>query len=167
MTSPKVTEYIDPFEEEKVILQYFKDNWVANPKKLRKMALKLAQQPGQKQHLIDGVLFSILRTKDPIGYIQECFNQHDDYTAIFQDFIAAGHHGVIVVNRLIYSVTLSTRKNWLKFEDRWNIDEEIEIMEQSARNWMQQHDKEKFVGKVMLFPVFGFSGHFRRIQWPE
>lgn len=155
--------YDDPFADEAVILQYFKDNWPKSLKKLKPMAVRLSKEPGQKRHLIQGVLNSIQRSPRPDEYLKECFRQHDDYCVLIPQFIEEGYHGILFVNRVLYPVTVVANKNWMRKGDKWDFAQELDIMEAMAKEWMKAYDKTSIDGKMLLFPVFGFSGFFRKL----
>jgi len=155
--------YEDPFADEAVILQYFKDNWPKKLSKLKSMAVQLSKQPGQKEHLIRGILNSIQRSKDPDYYLRECFKQHDDYCVLIPQFIEEGHHGILFVERVLYPVTIVASKKWLRRGDKWDFNQELEIMESVAQSWMKENGKVRIDGKMLLFPVFGFSGFYRKL----
>jgi hypothetical protein len=155
--------YEDPFADEAVILQYYKDNWPKNLKKLKSMAVQLSKEPGQKRYLVEGILNSIQRSSRPDEYLRECFKQHDDYSVLIPEFIAEGHHGILFVNRVLYPVTVVANKKWLRKSDKWDFQQELEIMESLAKEWMKENGKVRLDGKMLLFPVFGFSGLYRKL----
>jgi hypothetical protein len=162
-------EYKDPFKEEKVILDHFRNNWTTNPKKLQKLATRMINSGEWSEYLVEGVLKSVLRTREPLKYLMECFKQHDDYSAIIPEFIEQGFHGMIKDKwtDTLYPVEVKALAKWLKLEDRWSEEQEIEIMESAVTSWMEAYGFTKFTGKVLLFPIFGFSGYFRTMKFPK
>lgn len=161
--------YKDPFKEEKVLLDIFRKDWTTNAKKLQKLATRMIMSGEHSEYLVEGILKSVLRTRDPRGYLLECFKQHDDYSALIPDFIEQGFHGIIKDKwtDILYPVEIKALAKWLKVEDRWSEEQEIEIMESAVTSWMQAYGHTKFTGKVLLFPVFGFSGYFRTMKFPQ
>lgn len=47
---------------------------------------------------------------------------------------------------------------------QWDPEQEMIIQHEAADNWMKDHNKGYFLGKVVLFPMFGFSGEPRIIE---
>lgn len=156
--------YTDPFAEEAVIHQYFKDNWTDNPKKLKKMAARLALDENVPLHLVTGILLSVARTSNPVGYLKECFKQHTDYSILIPQFMEEGHHGIIWKDKELFPISVHTNRKWMRKDDKWNPSQEVEIMEAAVKEWMIAYGKKKFDGKVMLFAEFGFTGKFRAIK---
>jgi hypothetical protein len=144
----------DPLMAEAAILQFFKNNFTTNPKKLVKLAWRV--RPHCAEYVIKGLLNTIVKSKDPVGYLQKCFQDIDDLVKLIPELVAEGFHGMIMVNDVIYPLTLDTRDNWLK--ERWSEDDELEILERLAVQWMRLYDQTYFQGKVVLWPAFGFSG---------
>jgi hypothetical protein len=161
-------EYKDPFKEERVVFDHFQANWTTNPKKLQKLATRMIQSGEYSEYLVEGVLKSVLLTRDPLGYLKECLKQHDDYSVLIPDFIEQGYHGIIKDKwtDTLYPIEVKALAKWLKLEDRWAEEQEIEIMETAVTSWMKAYNFDKFDGKVLLFPIFGFSGYFRTMKFP-
>jgi hypothetical protein len=160
--------YKDPFKEEKVLLDLIRASWTTNAKKLQKLATRMIQSGEHSEYLVTGILMSVLRTRDPVGYLKECFKQHDDYSSLIPELIEQGFHGIIKDKwtDTLYPVEVKAMAKWLKLEDRWAEDQEIEIMEAAVTSWMEAYGHTKFDGKVLLFPIFGFSGYFRTMKFP-
>jgi hypothetical protein len=165
----QLEDYKDPFKEEKAVFDHFTSNWTTNPKKLQKLATRMIQSGDYSEYLVEGVLKSVLRTRDPLGYLKECINQHADYAVIIPDFIEQGFHGIIKDKwtDTLYPLEVKALAKWLKLEDRWSEEQEIEIMETAVSSWMEANGSTKFDGKVLLFPIFGFSGYFRVMKFPR
>lgn len=101
---------------------------------------------------------SVAASKEPLQYLDFCRRRIADSRLIKSELIAAGNHGMLVFNRIVYGVKLDTRENWLTEDKEWTIEDEDEILDKAARRWMEEQNIKKFVGKVVLFPEFGFSG---------
>lgn len=153
------SSYTDSFAQESTILKVFKDANLKNPKKVRAMATRLLKEttlPIQRQLLMD-----LIAAGNPLKYLHYCIDHVEQCAVIIQQFIDDGCHGMIMTGhkcRTIYPVKLDTRENWLKADDRWNEEDEQLIRIKSAEEWMKEYDKGYFLGKVVLFPQFGFSG---------
>ena len=154
---------VSAIQEEANFLKYLRDNFTTNAKDLQQLArAAAASQPVVIQQ---GIINSILRSRDPVGYVKECFEQALDYPIIIEEFIANGDHGMIVVDSKVHGVKIDARwKHWLKEDDKWNVDQEIEIMHALVEAWMVANGVTVFKGKILLFPFFGFTGYFRRIN---
>lgn len=144
----------DPLMAEAAILQFFKNNFTTNPKKLVKLAIRV--MPDCADYVVKGLITSILNAKDPVAYLQKCFRDIEALVEISKDLVADGYHGMIFMKDVIYPLKLDTRENWLK--DRWAEEDELEILHRLAGEWMRTNNKTSFHGKVVLWPAFGFSG---------
>lgn len=162
MDEVEASQQLTPIQEEAAFLKLLKENWTTNPKKLKKLAIReSAKQPAV---IVEGIIASILRSPNPVGYVKECFRQAEVYPQIIAQFIADGYHGMMVVANVVHPVKLETRVNWLNVKDPWTEEQEIDIQHQVVDNWMAENGLNRYYGKIALFPVFGFSGYFRRIR---
>lgn len=148
-------------EQEAEFLRFLKDNFTTNPKKLKKLALR--EGALRSKEIQQGIVFNISRSADPVGYVRECFKQAFDYPIIIEQFINNGDHGMVVVDGAVYPVRIETQSNWLQQNDRWSLDDELDIQHNLVEQWMIANKVSNFKGKILLFPFFGFSGLFRRI----
>lgn len=159
------SSYTDSFAQESAILKVFKDANLKNPKKVRSMATRLLKEttlPIQRQLLMD-----LIVAGNPLKYLHYCIDHVEQCAVIIKQFIDDGCHGMIMTGhkcRTIYPVKLDTRENWLKADDLWNEEDELLIQHNAAEMWMKEYDKGYFLGKVVLFPHFGFSGIPRVIE---
>jgi len=159
------TPYLDSMAQESGIIKIFKDANLKNPKKVRSMAVRLlkdATLPVQRNLLMD-----LIQADNPLKYLNYCIDHVEQCAVIIEQFINDGCHGMIMTGhkcRTIYPVKLNTQQNWLKADDRWNEEDELKIQHDAANAWMKEHDKGYFLGKVVLFPQFGFSGQPRVIE---
>ena len=101
---------------------------------------------------------SVAASKKPLEYLDFCRRRIADSRLIKNDLIAAGNHGMLVYNRVVYGVKVDTRENWLHEDKEWTQEDEDEILERLVRAWMKENGFNKFKGKIVLFPEFGFSG---------
>lgn len=159
------SSYTDSFAQESTILKVFKDANLKNPKKVRSMATRLLKEttlPIQRQLLMD-----LIAAGNPLEYLRYCIDHVEQCAVIIKQFIDDGCHGMIMTGhkcRTIYPVKLDTRENWLKADDLWNEEDELLIQHEAANNFMKEYNKGYFLGKVVLFPHFGFSGIPRVIE---
>lgn len=144
----------DPLLAEAAILKFFKDRFTKNPKKLVRLARDVA--PHCAEYVVNGLINSIIRSKNPVKYLLKCFADIEALVEISSDLTAKGFHGIIFMDDVVYPVKLDTRENWLK--DRWTEEDELEILDELANEWMVQYKRKSFLGKVVLWPAFGFSG---------
>lgn len=162
MTKQKQPQ-VSAIKEEANFLNYLRTNFTTNAKDLQQLARAAAAD--QPLVIQQGIIASILRSRDPVGYVKECFDQAADYPHIIDDFIKAGNHGMIVVDGKVHPVQINARwKHWLVEDDLWNTEQEIEIMHALVEAWMIANRNNVFKGKILLFPFFGFTGYFRRIN---
>jgi hypothetical protein len=162
MDEVEVKEQLTPIKQEAAFLQFLKDNWTTNPKKLKKLAAREAKNHSAEAIL--GLISSIALSRDPVAYVLECFRQAEVYPQIIAEFIEQGDHGMIVVNDVVSPVRIQANPRWLRENDRWNPDDEIDIQHRLIETWMIENNVSRFKGKIALFPFFGFSGYFRRIR---
>lgn len=152
----------DPLNEEKKILDYFRENFTTNPKKLKQMARRIAPQCAP--FIQNGLITSIVLAKDPVKYLKKAFQQLDEMKDVIESLIASGAHGMIIIKDTIYPIEVKTVKNWLKEGDRWDPEQELLMQHDFCNKWMEEHNKGYFHGKVVLFKQFGFSGIPREIE---
>lgn len=152
--------YADSVTMETTILQHFKG--LTNPKKIVKLATKLALQTQNK--LQKKLCLDIAYAADPVKYLNKCFAMLEDCSTIIAQFIADGCHGMLIDGKTTYPVRVEALSSWLRKEDKWTEADEIDIQYQAAENWLIEYEKSYFLGKVVLFSEFGFSGVPRLIE---
>lgn len=153
---------LTPIQQEANFLRFLKDNFTTDPKALKKLATKEGMK--HSETVRQGIVFSINRSKDPVGYVRECFKQAFDYPIIIEEFIANGDHGMLVVDGAVYPVRVDVKwSHWLIAKDKWDQEQELDIQHDLVKQWMIANKVNTFKGKICLFPYFGFSGLFRRI----
>ena len=165
MKDNQPTEAKTPLMEENEVLRYFQTHFTTNPKKLKKLALRL--HPKVSAFIRRGIIYNILQASDPVAYLRKCFVDMDEYTVIIKDLIEDGHHGMIIMNDVIYPITVETtiKTDWVKNgATRWEPDQEIEIQHDVVKKFVMANKIAHFHGKVVLFPAFGFSGMPREIE---
>lgn len=155
----------DTLKQESAILDMFEALKNPNPKKVKKLASRLYAEctlEVQKRLCRD-----IYRADDPVKYMKSCISKIRDCAILVEQFIADGCHGMIFTGANgvdVYPVQLATRESWLNEGKRWDEEQEMIIQHDCINNWMKEHDKGYFYGKVVLFPKFGFSGEPRIIE---
>jgi hypothetical protein len=149
-----------PLMGEREVIQYLKDHFTTNPKKLKNIAKRII--PLSKDYTVRGIIRSLIEHRDPVGYIKKCFVQIEEYNVLIMQFIEQGYHGMIMIQDTVYPVSLDTQEHWLK--DRWTMDDEIDIQHRLIDNFMVEHNRTWFHGKIVLFYHFGFSGIPREIR---
>lgn len=155
----------DTLEQESAVLAMFQAIKNPNAKKVKKLASRLSLELPldiQKRLCRD-----IYRAYDPVKYMNSCIDKIHDCAILVKQFIEEGNHGMIFTGKNgtdIFPVKLDTRANWLEEGKRWDPEQEMIIAHETASNWMRDHDKGYFFGKVVLFPTFGFSGEPRIIE---
>lgn len=165
-TKTENTEY-DTLAQESAILDQFEAIKNPNAKKVKKFAARMYNECTleiQKRLCRD-----IYRADDPVKYMKSCISKIRDCAILVEQFIEDGCHGMIFTGANgvdVWPVMLTTRieTNWLKDGKRWDEEQEMIIAHDCANNWMKEHDKGYFYGKVVLFPKFGFSGEPRIIE---
>lgn len=147
-------------EQESGILDYFRNLNTTNPKKIKRLAQRLyfaAQHDLQRK-----VCKDILDTKDPYGMITDYLNRIDDFIILSKQFVEDGHHGILFTGDngdIVYPITLDTLPHWLDDpNDKWNEDDEKEIMLNLAKEYLRTTTLKRTLVKVVLFQDFGFSG---------
>ena len=161
MDEDQPVEVKTPMMEENEVLKYFQDNFTTNPKKLKKMALRLL--PQVSAFIKRGFITDVLTANNPAAYVRKCIVDMEEYQFIIKDLIERGDHGMIIVDDVIHGVHISAESNWLRPHDKWNDEEEIEIQHKLCRAWMAEKGLKRMHGKIVLFPAFGFSGMAREI----
>jgi hypothetical protein len=157
-----VTGNLSPRQQEDAVLEFFKANFTTNPKKVKRMALKMwGSQPAFIQK---GMLENILAAHDPVKMLLEFFSLMDEWKSVIPDLLAAGYHGLILNGATIHGFNLKTQVNWLKEEDRWCLEQEADIQNQVIKTWMEERGLKRFHGKILMFDEFGFSGVAREVQ---
>lgn len=152
-------------DEEAHILAVFQDIQKPNYKRIRKLATKLYGE------LPDGIqrrlCLDVLRAEDPVNYLKLITNKIHDCALLTKKFIDEGHHGMIFtgVNGCdIYPITLKCLPKWLEEGKGWDPEQEMILLHDSVNVWMKEYNKERFYGKALLYPCFGFTGDPRIIE---
>lgn len=155
----------DALEQESAILKFFEDMKNPNDKKIKKLAAKLYGEV--KNDIQKRLCRDVYRADQPLKYVRSCIAKIRDCAILIEQFIEDGCHGMIFTGKdgcEVYPVKLDTRENWLTEGKSWDPEQEMLIQNDAANNWMRDHDKGYFFGKVVLFPKFGFSGEPRIIE---
>lgn len=145
--------------EERSVLETILINCKNNPKKVKQMATKIyatAKSDETKKLCMD-----ICSASNPLKYIKDSVTKVRDFAILLEQFIGDGCHGAILTGTGgldVYPIKLDAPEQWLNSKDKWNPEDEQEIMCNAAHNWMKEYNKGYFYGKVVLFPYFGFSG---------
>ena len=160
----KTNEYQDALGGESHVLQEIEREKITNPKKMIKLCKRMLLE--KRPEVQVRLLRDILAAADPIKYAKECITKIRDCAIVVENFIADGHHGMIMIKDDVYPVTLSTKikTQWLTDGKPWDPTDEMELQHHAAQDWMRIHDKGYFHGKVILFPQFGFSGVPRVVE---
>ncbi|MNM27164.1 hypothetical protein D3C81_376490 [compost metagenome] len=154
-----VHDYSIPrFEQECVILQWFKDNFNTNPVKLKKLALRI--RPKLPDYIQTSLCDEILMSADPVKWMRGNFNMIDDLRNSIESFVADGHHGMVYDKGDLYGIKLETKvKKWLTEKDGiWDIEFEEDIAASALKAWMIENNRIHHKDRVLLFERFGFSG---------
>ncbi|MNO21499.1 hypothetical protein D3C76_112730 [compost metagenome] len=155
----------DTLNQESAILDQFEAIKNPNAKKVKKFAARMYNECTleiQKRLCRD-----IFRADDPVKYMRSCIDKIRDCAILVEQFIEDGCHGMIFTGKNgtdVYPVQLNTRESWLNEGKRWDEEQEMIIQHEAVNNWMKDHDKGYFYGKVVLFPKFGFSGEPRIVE---
>jgi hypothetical protein len=153
---------LSPIEQENQVLEYFKNNFTTNPKKLCKMAVRIWND--QPAFIQKGLLQNILDAADPVNMLRDFFHMMDEWKQIVPSLIADGAHGMIVDKKnVIFGVEIKANEKWLRSNDLWNPDQEADIQDEVMKQWMADQGLKHFHGKIVLFDNFGFSGMCREI----
>lgn len=149
-------ESLYPIEQENQVIDYFRDNWVDNDKKIIKMVKHIYSSV--PRFIQKSFLDVILKVADPKKMLVFYFAEKDRWSEIIKQMVAEGNHGVIYDDHNVYGFVVETRENWLKEGDKWHKDDEREIIKRSYYKWAREKNLTWFKGKVMMFHHFGFSG---------
>lgn len=149
---------LPPFQQELHVLNWFRDNFTTNPKKLKKMNIYIC--PLLPKFIQESFCIALAGTRDPAKFLQRTFKDLDAYPKIMADLIADGNHGMIMDGSKVYGFELDTRENWLNPEKdgKWTLDDENEIVDKALISWMAKSRVRELECRIVLFPEFGFSG---------
>lgn len=150
----------DALSIESTILEHFKG--MTNPKKIVKLANKLLNEVDSEVGKL--LCIGLIKAKDPYEKLKRNVALIEDAAVIIEDFIEQGFHGMIILKDNVYPVEVKTIKSWLSSKDKWTEEDEIEIQYKVAEDWLRTNNKTEFLGKVVLFPNFGFSGVPRLVE---
>lgn len=164
MTQPAfvVDETLPPLEQENQVLQYFLDNWTTNPKKLVKMARRI--QPGIPDFIQRSIIYNVVTARYPVKFLEEAFKEMHDFPILMKQLMDDGNHGMIMDDNLIYGIEIKANQRWLKENDKWNPEDEIDIIDDVVERWMEKEKRKAFTGRILLFREFGFSGIPRKVN---
>lgn len=152
-------------EEESAILDLFEQ--IKNPKHKKVRAFAIRMYAECTSEVQKRLCRDIYQAPEPVKYMYECIDKIRQCAVIIKQFVADGCHGMIFTGKNgdeVYPVKLDTRENWLTEGKEWDPEQEMIIQHDCANNWMKEHDAGHFLGKVVLFPEFGFSGIPRIIE---
>ena len=156
---------LTPMEQENQVLNYFFDNWVPKPKNIYKMAKRI--YPQVPKFIQRSILDYIVKFQvDPVDYLRRCFDEKAEWAVVMERVLAEGNHGIIFTDHEVFGFSLKTNPRWLqdKEQKHWHPDDEYDIMQRSIEIWMEERNLTTFLGKIMLFPEYGFSGMPRKVH---
>lgn len=145
-------------EQESAILKEFQKHKTNNPKKIVKLANKLYNEA--KYEIQKKLCLEIINAADPVKYLDYCINRIYDFAIIMEEELTKGNHGVIFTGPkgdIIFPIKLKVLEHWIN-GDKWNEEDEYEILLQSVTNFMESNNRKSIKAKALLFPKFGFSG---------
>lgn len=147
---------------ERKALAHFRDNFVSNPKKLKKLAARML--PDYPDHIKRGLLYDVMTQKDPIAYLERCFRLERDAVEIVQHLIESGYHGMILNHDDTIPVQLKAPEHWMCKDDEWNPADELDIQHKAVEDWFNSSGLKRAEVKIVMFKHFGFSGIPREIH---
>jgi len=162
------------FEQELHILGWFKENFTTNPKKLKKMSVRV--RPSLPDWIQASLCDALERSTDPAKLLEMAFKDLAAYPGIMAGLIAEGNHGMIIEGSNIYGIALDTNEKWLNpnKDGKWSSEDESDIIDKALLHWMAKTRRRSFNGRVSLFPQFGFTGipyhapyRFKDKTWDE
>jgi hypothetical protein len=162
MNEFKVDESLPPLEQENQVLRYFQANWTTNPKKLVKLAKKIT--PGIPAFIQRSIIHNVCTAKYPVKFLEEAFREMGDLPILMKQLRDEGNHGMIMDDNKIYGIEIKANPKWLRENDKWNPDDEDEIINSVVEGWMEEQKIKAFIGKVLLFHECGFSGIPRKVH---
>lgn len=157
-----VEEYVfpvdlPPFQQELHIINWFKENFTSNPKKLKKLCLRI--RPKLPEFIQASLCDTLYNSNDPVNFIKRAIADMEAWPEAMATLLEAGNHGMIMDGGTLHGITLDTRDNWLKTDDsKWHIDDEYEIIDKAVNRWMVSERRRHFKGRIVLLHEFGFSG---------
>lgn len=149
-------ESLYPIEQENQVIDYLWDNWVNNDKKVVRMVKHI--YPAVPRFIQRSLLDVLLTVADPKKMICEYVTEKKRWTEVIEQLISEGNHGVIYDDVKTYGFEVEANARWLKEDDKWSIEQEKEIIDESIIKWCKARGYTRFKGKVMMFHHFGFSG---------
>lgn len=149
-------ESLYPIEQEAQLIDYFYRYYTDNPKKILAWVRRIYHTV--PRFMQKSFLDNVMADKNPANYLLKMFAEKVRWGEINERMIAEGNHGVIYNEKEVWGFRVETRPNWLTERDKWNKDEEIEIIKRSYYKWARERGLTHFDGKVMLYHQFGFSG---------
>lgn len=146
------------FEQEVMVLQWFKDNFTTNPKKLKALARRI--RPLIPDYMQTSLCDEIRDSADPVAWMQRNFIEIGSLYNTIENYVATGHHGMIYNKDVLHGLKLEVSPKWISGKDteRWTEEQELEIMGQALKAWMIENNRVHHRDRVLLFQRFGFSG---------
>lgn len=161
----QIKDSLRPLEQESSILKLFEEIKNPNDKKVKKLAIKLySEVTSEVQKILCSNIYS---ANKPLEYATTCIAKIRDCALLVEQFIEDGCNGMIMTGKdlcTVYPVKLKTVESWLSEGKQWDPEQEDIIAHDAASAWMKEHNKGYFLGKVVLFPEFGFSGEPKIIE---
>lgn len=135
---------------------------LTNAKKIKKLATRLLSEADNE--IAKMVCMDIIKAKDPCEKLKRSISLINDASVLVEEFIEQGAHGMIIIGSDTYTVEVKTMSKWLDQKDKWTEEDEVDIQYKAAEDWLRAYNQKKFLGKVVLFSQFGFSGVPRLIE---
>lgn len=150
----------DVVKEETDILTFL--STVKNEAKLKKLANRVYFESDSE--IKKRVCMEMLKTPKPSVYVKQALIRIKEYSCIIDELIEQNAQGMVIVGNTIYPVKLITKESWLTEEIPWVSEDEDEIQVNAVDAWIRDNGERYFLGKVVLFKKFGFSGIPRMLE---
>jgi hypothetical protein len=99
-------------------------------------------------------------------YVKESIKYSYEFPRVMKELMDNGNHGMIFHGDEVHGVKLKTLEKWLKPQDsKWTVEQEEEIAHELMREWLVRHRLKAWVGRIVLFANFGFSGLTLETEW--
>lgn len=156
----------DPFKQEIYLFRWLEAHLPKSNKKMVQILKRIYPLCPTYMQLNFFKSALITHSNDPLRYVTRSIAYSYEFPRVVEQLIAEGNHGMIFDGDAVHGVVLKAMAKWLKVKDgKWTEEQEEEIAHELMRKYLVSKRRKTWVGRIVLFAEFGFSGLTLATEW--
>ena len=162
----QMNKELDPFSQELYLFRWLENNLPKNNKKMVSLLKRIFPQcpTYMQKNFFHSAMVKF--SGDPLKYVKESIKYSYEFPRVMKELMDDGNHGMIFNGDEVHGVMIKTRPNWLRSKDgKWDPAQEEEIAHELMKEWLITNRLRSWLGRIVLFADFGFSGLTMETEW--